>query len=121
MTKLKNIALAKRIIRKDCMIAGNNIDNDGNTCVIGALGLAAGISKPTMRRYYRCYTIQCETNKPMAQIITEKFGLTVNDLASMQKQNDRAQTIPARRKAVLAALDRIIKLRKQATKGSKCK
>ena len=105
MTKWDEI---RKVVEQDCGAAGRYIDDDGATCVIGAMALAAGVPKETLLAYNLSALIQF----PGTDAIMQHFEITSAILLLMlQYANDShswidGDVVRLRRERVLAIIDR---------------
>lgn len=114
------MALRKRAIiaaiEADCEIGGRYANALGETCAIGGLAKAAGVSLTTLRNAgenrihikrrkasYALYSeVALDALQTIRTAITKRFGLTVADMISIQYLNDRRIFRDGRREAIVA-------------------
>ena len=95
----------RKIVKQDCGAAGRYIDENGATCVIGALALAAGVPKETLL----AYNFSTLTQFPETDAIIKHFEITfpTEVLMALQYANDSGDSdVTLRRERVLAIIDR---------------
>ena len=73
------------ILQNDCQITGVFINNQGETCAVGALAKAAGITDD-----YLHYHAGVLDSQKLCRAIKEKFGLSRQQLLEIQSTNDSA-------------------------------
>lgn len=100
MTK-RQYKRAVALIKKDCQIRGEYTDFNGNTCAIGCLALAAGVKKSTL---LRSGTNPIEWLPGIARRIKSRFGLSMDEQADIQQENDSCHVLKNRRRGVLKLL-----------------
>lgn len=95
-----------KVIKSDCKIKQKYIDNDCNTCAIGALALAAGCSQEQLKvagssfiGFYGDIILTLSTS------ITDKFGLSVDQQQAIQATNDDYTSPEERQAAILELLE----------------
>ena len=86
-----------KIVSKDCGAAAEYLDENGQTCAVGAIARAAGVTDKQLRRQNNNKIIR----RPMLyRPIRERFGLTVEELMKIQNINDLYSDALVRRDAV---------------------
>ena len=85
-------------VRNDCTGRGTLVNDVGETCALGAMGLAAGFSKKKLR------------NLQLYQVIYDAYGLAAREGDAVFNINDNSDTIIARRRNVANVLHRLAKL-----------
>lgn len=97
---------ARRLLKQDCQLKGQYMDDEGNTCAIGCLGLAAGVKPRTLRKY---------GGQPiswlagLSRAIKRKFGLDWEQQLDIQRNNDCTFYVRRRRSLVVRCLDQLFK------------
>ena len=102
MTKRQKEA-ARKILAADCETRCVYY-NEGRTCAVGALAIAAGVSTATLIRHNN-RAISSSFAAYIREAIRRKFGLTTEQLDGIQYENDRYYLVPQRRRSVLNRLD----------------
>ena len=87
-------------VRNDCTCSGVLVNDVGETCALGAMGLAAGFSKKKL------------SNLQQYQEIYDAYGLAHHEGDQVYDTNDLSDTIIARRRNVANVLHRLAKLYK---------
>lgn len=103
---MKNVKKLKDIIRKDCSIRYVYY-RDGETCAIGAIALAAGVSKSVLEAAAG-WSICSDSSDEAATIrnaIREEFGLTDYEMARIQGRNDVHGNQESRRRDILLQIE----------------
>ena len=77
---------AVRLLKADCQITGSLLDDAGQTCAVGCLALAAGVSPRTLKR--QGGAIDSCTQAGIVKAIRKKFGLELETLCNIQHHND---------------------------------
>lgn len=109
----KQLNEAIAIIQADCELQYRYCDEDGKTCVLGALGLAAGIAKADLiemgAQCIICFWSHCNQ---LANAIETKFGIERQVQGMLQNINDdnegilylAAPSVEERRQKIVDAL-----------------
>lgn len=102
----RQIQSAIKLIEKDCLARFHYVDEDGDTCALGCLALAAGVKRTTLRTYSR-KIISFLPN--VARKIESKFGLNAAHQDRIQYENDSTAYVHKRRSAIVAYLKGLLK------------
>lgn len=100
---MKNKSLAIETIKNDCKIAHHYINEQGETCAIGALALAVGLTLPDVDDTFK--QNDPINHLPLCGLLMEKYNLSESTLSLIQAANDENETPESRRKAILALLE----------------
>lgn len=92
------------VIRRGCKIRYKYLNEDGNTCALGALGLAAGMKETVLRNHNKTPSAAFPS---LRGIIKAKFGLESHQINQIQEINDTNSSMSARRAAILRYLNEI--------------
>lgn len=92
-----------RIIKSDCKTRRVYIDCDGNTCAIGALAVAAGLTLPSPGAVSQSNLIRYYDE--LASPLMAAYGLDRYDLQMIQSLNDDYGTPKDRQNAILLYID----------------
>ena len=100
--KLNKKKIAK-VIKGDATLEQAYSDGKGNYCVIGGLLHAAGCNVEKEFAHYNTYNV---ANIPLAwlRVLTDTYGLTMQQAAQLQFVNDEHRVTTERRKALLSKL-----------------
>lgn len=104
---MKNKRLLLRLIANDCGISTKYINDKGDkTCAVGAMALAAGVTKAKLRKLGKSQigSVRCAS---IAVAIMEKFDLTPYQLTCIQQLNDFSGHIEFRRSEIIIYLETI--------------
>lgn len=74
------------ILEQDCKIPHAYINDAGETCAIGALALAAGVSPQALK--VNGFNLSIVAKPDFAMPIMAKFGLTLDQQREIQRAND---------------------------------
>lgn len=96
---MKNKKLAIRLLSRDCEITCQYV-NGKNTCAVGCLALASGVSRAALKKVNDLAVTAYEV-VPLTEKIWDKFGLGLAALRKIQTANDNHETVDERRRAVL--------------------
>ncbi len=101
MTK-RQYERAVKLLKADCQITGALIDDAGQTCAVGCLALAAGVSPRTLKR--KMGAIDSDKQSGLVKAIQKKFGLDLDILCTIQHRNDCNSNRKMRVKEVVRAV-----------------
>jgi hypothetical protein len=103
-------AFAIRVIKRDCMAFQQYRDSRGNTCAIGALAEAAGVSVPKGTRWdgnsdgIASPSASRWVNRAR-KAIAKRFGLDADkQMRSIQQLNDKFENPAQRRREIIKLL-----------------
>jgi len=97
------------IIKGDCKISSMYIDSNNCTCAIGALALAAGVSKTDLiiAGAKSITNEYCDSTITILEATQKKFGLSPNNLREIQIRNDCNNSSFARQERILEYLNNL--------------
>lgn len=96
---------ARMALAADCEVRGVYLDANGDTCAIGGLALAAGVTIDALNRAEGMAVMDGDMEL-IRHAIFVRFGLTSVALMRIQWANDWYEDLDARRVAVLGALEK---------------
>lgn len=100
------------VLEQDCILAGQYVNADGQTCAIGALAEAAGfdIKRLLGKRTNNRGILESEDKRTllgqMREAIKEKFGLSLSQMKLIQRHNDMNFSPEHRRGSIRNFLER---------------
>lgn len=92
----------KGILAEDCKLQGRYINDEGETCAVGALGIAAGFHSVAMKTRN---TTNILVFRALSDVIWDKLGLSLTHLHLIQRVNDAEEDPERRRAKVLQVVD----------------
>ncbi len=100
---------AIKLLKADCQIVGELMDNEGKTCAIGCLALYSGISKRTLQRTQGSIVNSDRPMRRVSNAIRNQFGLDIEAQQEIQHINDSNYIRRDRVKSVISYVRAIAK------------
>lgn len=101
MTK-EQYEAARAVLEKDCSIRYRYVE-DGESCAVGALALAAGVLPERFAETDNAAKVGALQD--VAEAVRQRFGIKLAVLTEIQYQNDVHEEVAWRRNAVLNVLE----------------
>lgn len=103
MTKKQKNAV-KVIVSGDCRIAGSYCNANNDTCAVGALLLAAGVTNDQLRA---ARSDEIRHWPSWLKLLEDKFGISLEVACEIQERNDDFDSVETRRETILEYLETI--------------
>ncbi len=84
---MKNKKLALAELAKDCKLKHQYLNGDGETCAIGRLAQLSAVPDDTLRKAGGA-SIENISDPGIARAIADKFGLSMDEMRTIQRLND---------------------------------
>lgn len=101
----QQISAAIKLVKKDCHLQGEYVNDHNETCAVGCLGLAAGVSK----RYLANHNADAVEYLPrLIRAIRKKFGIDGETLDKIQDANDSTHLLYYRRTRIVKLIRKLL-------------